>query len=268
MRRLIRPLLLAAVLVLAPGEPARCDDLVPMGNEEVVRMVFEGRAHDEILAAIRTRPPAYDLSEDMLDELKLAGVPADVLAAMKARADQAAPKPPPAQRPRKGTVRLVVAFDAGGTHTLRAPSFADEDLKARLQLPKELAAREIHDLAVFLLCTTAEHVPDLWRQKSPLGRDMSLTVRHEMLAFVPGGTPTGKKPKLALPETIEADVDDLEPHDLVVGVAALIGDHWIQVAAGTMKKVKMSDVKKPISARVSAKPGPLTYEVTLTAPPR
>jgi hypothetical protein len=97
---------------------------------------------------------------------------------------------------------------------------------------------------------------------------MSLTVRHEMLAFVPGETPTGKKPKLALPETIEADVDDIEPHDLVVGIAALIGDRWIQVAAGTIKKVKMSDVKKPIGARISAKSAPLTYEVTLKAPPR
>jgi hypothetical protein len=257
-------LLVPIVLILSSARAGAADEPAPLGNEDIVRMITEGKPHDEILAAIKTRAPAYDLSEEMVDELKIAGVPADVLAAMRARVEQAAPKAPLTARAPKGSVHLVVELSGAGS--LRAPGFADEELKARFQLPKELEARQIRDLAVFLACVTPEHVPDLWRQKSPLGRDMNLTVRHEMLRFVPGATPSGKKPKLAVPKTLEADVDELEPHDLVVGVAALIGDHWIQVGGGLIKKVKAAELKKPLDARISAKPVPLTYDIAVTLP--
>jgi hypothetical protein len=241
---------------------------LPLGNEEVVRMVAAGTAEADIVATIRDRPPAFDVSEDMLAEMKLAGVPEAVLAAMKAREAQVAPKEPLPERHRAGSTRLVVELSRLGAHTLHAPTYAGEDLKDRLHLSKELADREIHDLAVFLACTTAEHVADHWRQKSPLGRDLNLDVRHEMLVFVPGETPAGKKPRLVLPDRLEADVDDTEPHDLVLGVAALIGDQWRQVSAGTLPHVKVAPGSKPLTGRIGTTPAALVFDVKLTAPPK
>lgn len=258
-------LMIAPAVLRAADEPAAA---APLGNEEVVRMVAGGAPEADILEAIRSRPPAFDVSEDMLAELRLAGVPPAVIAAMKARNAQVAPQQPPPERRRAGTTRLVVELSRLGARTLHAPTYADEDVKARLKLSKELADREIRDLAIFLACTAAEHVPDLWRQKSPLGRDMNLNVRHEMLAFVAGDTPAGKKPRLVLPAQIEADVDDTEPHDLVLGVAALIGDRWMQVAAGTLPHTKIAAGSKPLTGRIGATPEPLVFTVTLTAPPK
>jgi len=186
---------------------------------------------------------------------------------MKARAREAAPQPPPPPvRPPRGTVHLVVALNGRSSKSLRVPSFADEDLKQRLELPKENEAREVKDLAVFLACTTTEHVPDLWRQKSPLGRDMTNAFRHEMLAFVAGDTPNGKKPKLTLPETLEADVDDVEAHALVVGIAARIGDRWMVLGASPPAKTTVTKDAPPLDASISAAGGhPFAFKIALAA---
>ena len=124
-------------------------------------------------------------------------------------------------------------------------AWADENAKVRLQLPKETEQREVKDVAVFLACSSPEHVPDLWRSKTPLGRDMVSVPRHEMLAFVAGDTPAGKAPRLTLPERLEADVDETEPHDLILGVAARIGDRWVQLAFTTIPKTKIETGQKP-----------------------
>ncbi|HEX4825713.1 MAG TPA: hypothetical protein VFV19_15530 [Candidatus Polarisedimenticolaceae bacterium] len=252
--------LLAVALLLAPAETA------PMTNEDVVRMVAAGAAEAAILDEVRSRPAAFDVSDDMVDELKVAGVPPAVITAMKARAREAAPPPPPPPvRPPRGTVHLVVAVNGRSPKTLKAPAFADEELKHRLQLAKENEEREVKDLAVFLACTTAEHVPDQWRQKSPLGRDMTNAFRHEMLAFVPGDTPAGKKPKLTLPETLEADVDDVEPHALVVGVAARIGDRWMVLALSTPVKVTPEKDAAPLDATIGGAGADFAFKAALAA---
>jgi len=248
----------AALLLLATTADT------PMTNEEVVRLVAAGTPEATILEAIRVRPPAFDVADDMLEELRLAGVPTPVIAAMKTRTVQAAPMPPPAERAPRDTVRLVVDLNGGASRTLHAPAFADEDVKQRLQLPKEASEREVKDLAIFLACTTAEHVPDQWRQKSPLGRDMNVTLRHEMLAFVAGDTPAGKKPRLKLPARLEADVDDVEAHALVLGVAARIGDRWMIVAVSEPAKTKVGAETPPLSGKVAAIAAqPLAFGVEL-----
>jgi len=122
-----------------------------MTNEDVVRLVAAGTPESEILDAIRTKPAAFDVSEEMIQELRLAGVPDSVVAAMKARTT---PPPAPApDRPPRGTAAVAVALS--GTKTLKCPAFADEDVKARLHLPKEIEERQVKDLAIFLACTTA-----------------------------------------------------------------------------------------------------------------
>jgi hypothetical protein len=259
---------LAASLLVLGGSSlgAETPEAAPLDNEQVVRMVADGTPEAAILEAIRTRPPAFDVADDMVDELKLAGVPASVIAAMKARMARLAPSPPPEERPPRGTVPLVVTINGGSQHTLHAPAFADEELKHQLQLPKENADREVKDLAVFLACTTAEHVPDLWRQKSPLGRDMNAAFRHEMLAFVAGDTPAGKKPRLTLPARLEANVDDVEAHALVVGVAARIGDRWMVLAASEPVKTVISAKGAPLAARITGTALPFGFKASLEVP--
>jgi hypothetical protein len=256
--------ILALALVVLLGSAA---EPTPLGNEEIVRMVAAGTPEKEILEAIAARPPAYDLDEDMLEELRTAGVSAAVIAAMKARAARSMPEAPPPERPRRGTVPLVVTLNGGKPQRLQVPAWADEDAKELLQLPKEEAEREVKDLAVFLACTTAQHVPDLWREKTPLGRDPHAAFRHEMLVFVAGDTPAGKKPHVRVPERLETHADDLEAHALVLGVAARIGDRWRLLSASKPEKATLAPGGAPLSGKiVGAKGQPFAFTVELTVP--
>ena len=155
---------------------------------------------------------------------------------------------------------------AAGPRTLKLPAWADEGVKVRLQLPKENEQREVKDVAVFLACSSPEHVPDLWRSKTPLGRDMVSVQRHEMLAFVAGDTPAGKPPRLTLPGRIEADVDDTEPHDLILGVAARIGDRWVQLAFAKLPKATIGEGQKPLAGRIERAGRGFDFKVELEAP--
>jgi hypothetical protein len=233
-------------------------------NEDIVRMVASGSPESAVLDAIRTHAEAFDLTTDMVEELKLAGVSPAIIAAMRQKHAESAPPPPSVERPARGKVPLLVTLN-GGT-TIKVPAWADEDAKEKLRLPKENDQREVKDLAVFLGCVTSEHVPDLWRSKTPLGRDMSFVARHELLAFAPGDTPAGKPPRLTIPARLEAEVDDSEPHDLVLGVAARIGDRWIQLGSTVLKKVTIAAGQKPLTGRIEHVGHAFEFKVTLSAP--
>jgi hypothetical protein len=253
---------LAICAWLAAGAAA---DAAPaaMTNEDVVRMVASGAAERDVLDAIASRPEAFDVSDEMMDELALAGVSATVRAAMQRR--HAASQPPPAPAPARaarGMAKLVVILN--GSRSLKAPAWANEDVKDRLKLPKETEQREIKDLAVFLACARPEHVPDLWRTKSPLGRDMVSVGRHEILAFVAGDTPPGKKPQITLPQQLDADVDVIETHDIVLGVAALIGDRWLQLGSTKLSGVSVGADTKPLAGKITHA-GDLSFKVELSA---
>jgi hypothetical protein len=272
-RRLVNELARVAVVAAMLASALASDDAPPpsaspLTNEDVVRMVVSGLPESAILESIRNRPEAFDLSDDMTAELRLAGVSSAIVAAMAARHAASAPSTPPTGRPKRDAVHLVVAINARGSgpRTIKVPGWADEDVKARFHLPKENDQREVKDLAVFLGCTSQEHIPDLWRSKTPLGRDMVSAVRHEMLAFVAGDTPAGKQPRLTLPARVEADVDVSESHDLVLGVAARIGDRWIQLASGTLTKVKIAAGSKPLTGLIERGGQAFEFKIELTAP--
>jgi hypothetical protein len=257
----VKALLLALLLATAAA------DVTPLSNEDVVRWVAAGKPQVEILREIAARPAAYDVSDEMLSELRLAGVPEPVIAAMRARQAELAPaSPPPADRPARGKVRLTLAF--ANPKKLSVGKHASEPLAEKLKLPPGDEARAVHDLAIFLACVTAEHVPDQWRTKSPLGRDLEGMPRHEMLLFVPGDTPDGGTPSVTVPPTIEADVDDLEPHDLVLGVAARIGDRWRVLAIDKRAKAKIEAGTPPLAAKIAGGGIPFTFRVELAAPQR
>lgn len=260
--------LVAIVPKATAAEDAVAPSPAPLSNEDIVRMVTSGTSEHDVLVAIRTHPESYDLSNDMVEELKLAGVSAAVVAAMRQRHDELAPPAPTTTQPMRGRTPVVVSLNAGGGggRTLRVPTWADEDAKQQFQLPKENDQREVKDLAVFLACVTSEHVPDLWRSKSPLGRDTNSVARHEMLVFVAGETPPGTEPRLILPERLEAEVEDGVAHDLVLGVAALFGDRWVQLAVARLPKTTIAAGGKPLAGRIKHLGRGFAFKVELSAP--
>ena len=251
---------LVAWLIAAASPPS-------LTNEDIVRMVAAGKSEHEIVVAIGAGLESFDLEDDMVEELKRAGVSDAILAAMRRRHAGNTAVAPVDDQPARGHARLVVTLNAGsGLRTLKLPAFADEDLKARLTLPKDNDQRVVKDVAIFLACISPEHVPDLWRSKTPLGRDMVSVARHQMLAFVPGDTPSGEKPHIAIPKSLEADVVDVETHDIVLGVAALIGDHWIQLSAAHLPNVSIAADSKPLAGRIERIGSTFAVKIELTAP--
>ena len=70
------------------------DDDEPLRDEDVVRMLVTGMPVNEIVERIGASRVEFDLSEEMLGELAAAGVPAEVIEAMKARQAELAPEEP------------------------------------------------------------------------------------------------------------------------------------------------------------------------------
>lgn len=185
---------LALLIALPPaGFPAAAaaPGTAPLTNEDVVRMVMTGTPEGEVLAAIAARPVDFDLSTGMIHELREAGVGDRVLLAMRRRqASMPRAELPPLPAPpaeRTGTLRLEFAAGAGDG----LPS--EQSAIALKRLPKGMARRggvevgAMSDMALAILCTTADHVPDHWDLRTPLRG----APRHELLQFRPGSA-TGK----------------------------------------------------------------------------
>lgn len=234
-----------------------------MRNEEVVRMMVSGAETSKVLEEIRGRIVEFDLSDEMLDEMRIAGVPEQVIEAMKERQrEQDPPKGveeggPDPDAPPSLTVSLNPALpEIVGSEepALYFPTFLGEMEAQALQLGNSDEERSVMDLALFLACRTPEHVPDFWRSKSPLGRDFASMPRHRILAFHPGaveidgkevpgklkrrirefGRPAGRSAtflRLEPPETLRAEAEGKEPHHLVLGVSIQVGDRFFRVAS-------------------------------------
>lgn len=223
-RRLAPPIACALLAALAASPTHRAFASLrpaPLTNEDVVRMVMTGVPQSEVLATIEARDVDFDLSTEMIQELRVAGVPDRVLEAMRRR-QAAMPRadPPPLPRPapeRTGTLRLEFA---PGEEDDKPSELSAIALK---KLPKGLERRggeevgEMSDMALAVLCTTADHVPDHWDTRSPLQG----APRHELLQFIPGsGTAKVKGHEVLY-------LDRKEAYDLEVGA----GSHNIVVAA-------------------------------------
>jgi hypothetical protein len=212
--------LLAAVAITALS----CASAVaagPLTNEDVVRMVITGTSEKVILAAIATRDVAFDLSPDVVSELRAAGVNDGIIGAMRRRqAAMPAPEPVPAPTPPAavlGTLEVSFATDPG---TGKAPERTVIALRA---LPKGaireggMEVGEMSDLALAILCTTTDHVPDHWDARTPIATGP----RHELLLFRPGSVAAKERGFEIL------YLDGLEEYR----VSLPEGNHNIQVAA-------------------------------------
>ena len=67
-------------------------------------------------------------------------------------------------------------------------------------------------------------------------------------------------------QLLEAEVVDDEPHDLVLGVAARIGDRWVQLGSTVLKKATIAGGQKPLAGRIEHAGHGFDFKVTLSAP--
>jgi hypothetical protein len=229
----------ALILALAAAFSGVTD--APLTDEDVVRMFVAGRPAAEILDEIERRLVRFDLSDEMRSELRRAGLPEEILAAMAARQEELhppAPTGPPSAEPGDGAARLVVrlrvAGQRQGERRLRVDATLDPGLAASWQLDGEIARAPLEDVALYLACRSATHVPDQWRDRSALGRDFVSMPRHQLLAFVSGAVREDgeRRPAtlvLEVPETITAVLEPEEAHDLSVGIALRAGGRYYRL---------------------------------------
>jgi hypothetical protein len=193
----------------------------------------------------------------MLQEMRLAGVPDAVITTMKER--QLEQDGPPAEPDEEaGTEEavapnLVVALNPGSDApaVVLLPGVFPEEIAAQLELGGSGKPVEITDLAVFLACRTATHVPDQWRSKTPLGRDFVSMPRHKILAFHPGArvatdddlepepsdsrTAAGERGEgpailaLDLPAELQAAIGAGDEHALVLGLAIQAKGRFLRI---------------------------------------
>lgn len=253
-----RPLFVLSSLVLALV--AFAADVAPMTEEDVVRLFVGGASTEAILDEIRTRPAAFELAQDMLEELRLAGIPQAVIDAMTARMAELEPVVPetpsaPAAAPAVLRVKLNPDRSSGKLGLLRIGGRITVEMAENLGLPARVEGESFEDLAIFVMCRTATHVPDQWRTRSPLGRDFVMSPRHKMLAFVSGATvedrgedPDGALLTLEIPPEIEIDLAPDDAHDIVVGVAIQGGGRYYRFASATRDDVVLGDEDVEITA--------------------
>jgi hypothetical protein len=264
----------------AAESPVLAPAAKPLRNDDVVRMLVAGRSVAGVIAAIRAADAQFDLSDEMAEELRLAGVPSGVIAAMAARQreiDKTRPRAAAAPEPVvPGKVAVVVTLSAGGAVKLEIPGRLGGDSAKALQLGMSDEERTVTDVALFLACRTPDHVPDQWRSESPLGRDFVSAARHRMLGFHPGAAkPSGKarddgKSKggergradreppswiLDLPIDLRADVEPGTIHDLAVGIAIRVGDRYLEIAEARKDGFVPEEGGVPLRATVSLATG-------------
>jgi hypothetical protein len=229
----------------------------PVTNQRVVQLLLTGTPVDEVVRLIASSPVAFDLSDEMLREMKLAGVPEAVITAMKERQlEQDGPPDEPdeeeaAEETLAPNVFVDLAPGSDGPSVVLFPGFLPDEVAAQLELRGSGKPVEVTDVAVFLACRTATHVPDQWRSKTPLGRDFVSVPRHKILAFHPGAREatdedlgqelsdirTASRERgetlailaLDLPAELRANVGGGDDHALVLGLAIQAKGRFLRI---------------------------------------
>ena len=227
-RSLAIPMALLLVAGASSLMSAPQDAGAPLRNEDVVRMVARGGSIEDVLGVIqRAAAVQFELDPEMLIELRRAGVPERVLAAMIARQRELAPASPPppiAVSPaavQQGTIELVFQKDPSGEPRKGTAVTLENDAKNRRV-----------ELSFFVICLDPMHVPDQWHTKTPLKAPFP---RHEMLWFhqdTQRGKPSRREPTvfLALPDRESLNLA-AGSHSLLFGVAARSeGSEWTPLA--------------------------------------
>jgi len=253
-------ILLPLLLLAAVAPSAGADPEPPLTDEDVVRLYVSGTPTEEILRAIAEREPGYDLSPEMLEELRNVELPETLIQAMLGRvAAQRERREREAAAARAETAPVLTLHlnrDRGGGISVRIKAKIDPQLAAEMELGNAPEDRVFADLALFVACITPDHVPDQWRLDSPLGRDFEHARRHRLLAFVSGADAegeeggTGHGVRLDTPPSIEIPLEPGVVHDLWVGLAVLIGGHYRVVASDVRHDVLLGEDGLELDAKV------------------
>jgi len=246
-----RGILLALALCASPQ--ALPSEPPPLDNEAIVKMVVKGVPETQVLRAIDSAGSvAFDLDPDVVRELKAAGVSERIVEAMRRRQreDHPLPAEPQAASVPSGTLRLRLS---GGKPEEKKDEKKEEKSKPQpvvfeviRKTPRwaanemgMLQRTEVEDLAFFTVCTTPQHVPDHWQDRTEL-KDF---VRHEKLLFRAGSRP-GKSHgfevlSLDLPDSLDVPIPE-GTHRVVVGVAAKTGPDWHVLGSAERRDLAVS----------------------------
>jgi hypothetical protein len=234
-------------LAICAGAKALQADSPPLDNEAIVHMVMKGAPEAQILRAVESADSvAFDLAPDMVRELKAAGVSDRILEAMRRRHLQ--DNPPPAAPPEvsvpAGTLRLRLSGGKPGEKAQGKPQPVVFEVirKTPRWAANEMGMTqraEVEELSFFAVCTTPQHVPDHWQDRTEL-KDF---VRHEKLLFRTGSRP-GKSHgfevlSLDLPDSLDVSIP-AGTHRLVVGVAAKTGPDWHVLGSAERRDLAVS----------------------------
>jgi hypothetical protein len=224
--------LLAALLLLAAEAPA--PPAPPMTDEEVVRRVLAGEAVEAILADVRTRPASFDVSEEMLAEMRRAGVPEALLAAMTARAAEAPAVEEPAPAAPTAALRLRTE-----SPDFTVPRLLGPQLVAELELPA--GALEADAAALAVLCTTerGQH-PREAALRWPEGRIPERLKKARLLVFRPAveSGRSGKSLRVDLGPEVTVPLAADVSHDVLVALLARAGGVWVVLGGDEIHGVR------------------------------
>ncbi len=259
--------LLATLVVVAAASP------VAPTNEDVVRRFLTEPSVDAVIEWLDDQPTCrLDLSPPMLQELHEANLPASILDAMQRCNRRSRPDPAAASIPRSApepldTGRLILRFASTEQPAAGEPwrnsaavvTAREGESPERPPLPSSLA--------LFVACLIPEHVPDHWRDKTPLNGASAR--RHHLLLFHEQ-TAEGrikKQPLLYLTRPDELTVTlATDTHHLELGIAARIGDTWSIITKQDLETITISpedprELTLHLQTRVIARTLRLTLEI-------
>jgi len=162
----------------------------PLTTEAVVKLWVSGTPMAEIIARIEAGDAEFDLPPEIVEELTVVGLPVELLRAMQARQVTVE---------RDAEAAREAAFVTGERFGFRLNPGQKKSAKRQLVIHDEVSIPLLHqwrldpgvhfeDVALFVACSTADHVPDHWRSKTPLYWKSSQMPRHRMLVMRDGAS--------------------------------------------------------------------------------
>jgi hypothetical protein len=206
-----------------------------------------------ILNEIASRPPAFDLDPGVVVELQRVGVSVTIIDAMRLRqgavarpqpggatgAEKTRPSgesPPPAAVP-TGSLEIAFAPSADGKPV---EIFAIATMPKSAPRPEKAEIGAVSDLAITILCTSGDHVPDHWDTLTPLAG----APRHELVLFRPGSHRYTDKGF----ELLALDRLPVGPVPLAAGHhALLVGLAGKQTGTGDWRLIAMATIKVDVA---------------------
>lgn len=233
----------AALLLALPRVAADAARREPLDNGAIVRLVMAGTPEATILARLAESPVDFDLSPGMVQELRNAGISERILDAMRRRqAEMSRPAPSATPVPiSMGHLALDIVPDPEAKNPAERSVLAVREMPPRARRPGGMEVGEVSDLAVAILCTTPDHVPDHWEARTRLAD----APRHELLFFQSGSAETRLKgfKVLYLAVAPELQIDLPEGfHDVMVAAAGQqVGSRAWRLLATTKARVQVEN---------------------------